>query len=905
MASNKKEISNLENELSQKDRLIEEMMNEFQPDQNQQSLNHKISESHLVINLKKQYKELKKENERLQKENENVKKNIKNTKLNEITNENIVLNEQIEKFKILYEHLQNQNMSIEQSVHEYNIMKEALSKQDYIILNFQENLTKKDEEIKTLTNHINTITKQKDDKTEIITKLKQKLKYQYQVNEKLTQRKDNIKGSDVYISMKNNYEKSLQKLRKDLAFYKDSNAKNEKIIRDLKSHNTNRNNNHNNLNETHSYSRSIISSSNPNPRVQNDSGEQNAKMMLLQSKYLEEKGEKEKLQKTVLDLEDQLSKARKTETKVILTNEFNHEVKTPITITDYEYFNDFAMNEFVYILLKNLEANKIDMSIIESRVLTDENLTLLSSQDTYKEFISTTANSLIDILNIQQEKDQRDVHSFIKTFLYSNYISNKHADKAKNPNEFRNKMLSLFDNINFYALEQKQELNRILAIKIQPIKEEMIKLFHYFDENDVGYITFTTLKKVMEETKLKFKNDALEYFIYIMKDFNEEDRFLNELKYENLLKIIDEIHLDPNENIHDDDEEGIGKEKEDGAIEITNEEYLNKVKEIIEKMCKVLKKTHKNLDDYFLKAISKSIKDYKAIQLISVVDILKHEFNIELSHLEIFCLFTKIKPGDSMSKEEDDNNIEEIIDYDKLKREVNEYMKNNEIKDDDDKVDTTKKVKKSNNNNMSNKKEGSFLPQTNKRMNNDLRRSEENYKTRLTYSEAMEKSKQSKEKEDSDNPKDLLNTHMKINKISFERFVFPVHCMMKLSTNGKKFNRFLDVEIFRHLLIQNSVLIYTDALMKFLNSDKLLFNEGRVNIDYLKFILSGQKGIRDNKVNDFMMYKEYQGTFKGKGELAEEKEGSEKRKKLQEEMFGDDGDEIEEIKKNNDDINFI
>ena len=77
MASNKKEISNLENELSQKDRLIEEMMNEFQPDQNQQSLNYKISESHLVINLKKQYKELKKENERLQKENENVKKNIK------------------------------------------------------------------------------------------------------------------------------------------------------------------------------------------------------------------------------------------------------------------------------------------------------------------------------------------------------------------------------------------------------------------------------------------------------------------------------------------------------------------------------------------------------------------------------------------------------------------------------------------------------------------------------------------------------------------------------------------------------------------------------------------------------------------------------------------------------------
>ena len=77
------------------------------------------------------------------------------------------------------------------------------------------------------------------------------------------------------------------------------------------------------------------------------------------------------------------------------------------------------------------------------------------------------------------------------------------------------------------------------------------------------------------------------------------------------------------------------------------------------------------------------------------------------------------------------------------------------------------------------------------------------------------------------------------------------------------------------------------------------------NIYDNEIFFSGYKNIRDNKVNDFMMYKEYQGTFKGKGELAEEKEGSEKRKKLQEEMFGDDSDEIEEIKKNNDDINFI
>ena len=132
--------------------------------------------------------------------------------------------------------------------------------------------------------------------------------------------------------------------------------------------------------------------------------------------------------------------------------------------------------------------------------------------------------------------------------------------------------------------------------------------------------------------------------------------------------------------------------------------------------------------------------------------------------------------------------------------------------------------------------------------------------------------------------------------------------MMKLTTNGRKFNRYVDIEIFKHLLMQNSLLIYTDSLMKFLSKEQLLYNDSRVNLDYLKFILSGQKGIRDNKVNDFMLYKPLKDAAKEENDNSSDDKKSEKKKDvsmfeesesmrmLQKEIYGDDDGEIEEIK---------
>ena len=821
----KKEISNLENEAIQKDKILETIMNDSSIPYS------KISEMQFVINLKKQYKDLKKENERTIKDLETIKKDVKNIKIVELISENQSLSKQIENLKNLYKNSIYQNQNLQENVQDVNNMKDALSKQDFMLINFQENNQKMMEAIKDLNYEIEKLKRQKDNKVDMINKLKQKLKYQHQINERLIMKRDNIQATDEYLSTKNKFEAKLQKIRKDLAFYKDSNSKNEKILKELKQFQKDK---EDLLANTFQQNSRMIISSNPYPDIQPfPQKENNAKLLLLQSRFQEEKTEREKLEKEVIELKTKIATAKRPETQVILQNSPSSNIITrPITVKNYEYMSNNKLTEFIYVLLKNLEANKIDMSIIESRILNKENLDLIKDKSNYKKFISTISNGLIEILKVRQEKDQIDIHSCIKTLLYNNYISKN----STNPDDFKTKFLHLFTNICFYSIEQRQELNKIIAIKMSPIKEKFIELLKIFDEDNKGYISFTSLKKIMEELELKLKKDVLEYFIYTMKVIQEEGTYLYDLKYSNLIKILEETTFDPNENI--DDIEGNEKEDDD-AIEITNEEYLNKVKDIISRICKNLILNKKNPDDVFLKIISKSITDYKAIRLVFLVELLKKEFKIDLSNIEIFCLFTKIKIGNSRDT---DNDIDEIVDYTKLKKEIENYMKNQPKKD----------IRKSN-----------------------------QVQNKLNYSEKHDKATEKVKEKSAETFKNILLEFMKKHKFTFERFIFPVHCMMKLSTNGKVFNRFLEMQLFKHFLYQNGILVTASDVANYLTHDKLLLSGDLINIDYLKFLLAGRKGIRDNIINEFMSYKPI---IKN-----EQKDNDEKKENnLEKDFFGDD-----------------
>ena len=92
-------------------------------------------------------------------------------------------------------------------------------------------------------------------------------------------------------------------------------------------------------------------------------------------------------------------------------------------------------------------------------------------------------------------------------------------------------------------------------------------------------------------------------------------------------------------------------------------------------------------------------------------------------------------------------------------------------------------------------------------------------------------------------------------KFTFERFIFPVHCMMKLASNNKNFNRYLDVEFFKHFLYQNGILVQSINLMEYIGNNKLLYNNEKINIDYLKYLINeNDKQSKEYKKSDFMLY---------------------------------------------------
>ena len=827
----KREITNLENELLQKEKIIENMINESQMNSNTFA---KASEMNLVINVKRQYKDLKREYEKNIQSLEQAKKDIKNIRLNDLVTENKNLSNKIEKYKNMYYANEFQKNKMQKNVQDINVMKQALTKQDEMLHSYQENCQKMELEILNLNEDIDKLQTQKSKKDDIYNKLKKKLKLQKQLNEKLTLIRDNIQNTEIFCIMKNEYEQKLQKLRKDLAYYRDSNTRNEQLVKEAEKFRQKRLIEEQKQ-EDSSFIPRKIQASNPSPISEtNNISEEEAKkkITLLQNLYGEEKNEVQKLRKTIEELNQKIQNSKIVEPKIILTKSYSAtNIQKPSDSIDYAYFSDGDLKEFIYILVKNLEANKIDMSILESRVLNDEILELLKDKNNYKEFITQVGNNLIEILKVKNENDQIDIHSFIKTFLYNNYI----GLEKQVPEEFKAKLLALFTNINFYSLEQRQELNKIISAKLINKKGKLIELLSYFDEKENGYITFTKMNKILEKLKISFKNEVKEYFFYVLKNFPDEGNFLKDLKYDNILKILDDTPIDPNEQEEDEIEEKDKENKKDNndddAIEITNEEYLSKVKDIIERICEVLNNSKKNIDDYFLKIVSNSITDYRAIRLIKLVDVLKKEFNIDLTNIEIFCLFTKVKPNLTSSKDADD--IEEIIDYDKLKEEIENQLKqplNKKNKDKGkDKEKSTKAVS------LSSK------PMTNEKIN---------------YSDILEHAPYENEKNAKRNNFDkILRDFMKKHRFSFERFIFPVHCMMKLTTDGKKFNRYLDIEFFKHFLYQNGINVQSYELYEFIQDNKFLYNDEKINIDYLKYIIEG-KGGKNVKENDFIMYKQ-------------------------------------------------
>ena len=161
----------------------------------------------------------------------------------------------------------------------------------------------------------------------------------------------------------------------------------------------------------------------------------------------------------------------------------------------------------------------------------------------------------------------------------------------------------------------------------------------------------------------------------------------------------------------------------------------------------------------------------------------------------------------------------------------------------------------------------------------------------------MHRKKKKKLKKKNNFPK-ILRDFMKKHSFSFERFVFPVHCMMKLANNGKRFNRYLDIDFFKHFLYQNGLNIQTYDLIDFVKDNKILYNNEKINIDYLKFIIEGDKDDLGLKESDFILYKQNIEKKPDRPEAAKIRQNKKKEVKKDENPFEEsDSDSVKMIQK--------
>ena len=119
--------------------------------------NEKCLHTNLINKLKKQYNDLKKEFENKDNDLYLLKKNIKNSRLNELIVENSIILQELNKLKNLYNHQikESDNLNIKKKT--IKEIETNISKQHYIIMNLQENLTKSNEENSNLKNENSTL----------------------------------------------------------------------------------------------------------------------------------------------------------------------------------------------------------------------------------------------------------------------------------------------------------------------------------------------------------------------------------------------------------------------------------------------------------------------------------------------------------------------------------------------------------------------------------------------------------------------------------------------------------------------------------------------------------------------------------------------------------------------------
>ena len=671
--------------------------------------------------IKKDYNNIQMEYAKRKKSINSLKEEKKISKDEELEMKNKALIEQINKLNYLYFNVLQKLIEYEESMKNIKKLKESKLKNEYILLELEYKYNHVLEEINKRNKTIEELKYALSKKTSQLKQSQKNLEYYFQLNQKLLIDAENIYMSPKFLALKNDYETKINENKKKLEFYKEENYKKDKIILEFNCGNKNINELYNSINnhdikEKNCYFKNAQKLS-KEYFIKNKESKQNKEIISLKNKIniLQEKiGKLNKIineykgnerchkryrsnyhskkdKKINFNNDDNLNKKNKSNLDNLIIQKISTNdivIENMKEDENIDFMSNLNMNEFLYVLKKCFEAQYIQTDDIKTKILNAETFNILKSnqKNKYNNFINTVSENLFKLIKVVKNKDKSDILSFVKTFLFNNYIEN-----GKNIEEFQKLFWNSFKDMIIYDknMEEKymKKLGKYFKDKLDKLKNE----FEFIDFNNKGNISFIALKKVLEKLKINLKNDVLEYMIFFMKwssinNINNVNNYsLKDLNYKNLLDKISsviksntELDIDSNSNLSEIEKNNFegafnGNITDDNSlIEITTEEYNEKIALIMNTISsEIMKKCNKNTEEYINKLFEKYITTddigHQIIELTKLVEEIKNSLFIELNQIDIFCLYSRFQINENNNKNA--NNVE-VIDFKSFKNEI-------------------------------------------------------------------------------------------------------------------------------------------------------------------------------------------------------------------------------------------
>ena len=724
------EINEIKNELDKKQKIlssvnkeIEELIkenkeeSEFNMEQN--PLNEPFNEQGKYSLIKKMKNKIKEAEKGLSEEilrNKNLRKDKKFTKFNELEIEKKIINEQNNKIQSLIENSLEMKSNHDKELYQNGIFNNGLESQKTIIYNFMKKFQNLAEEEKKLQDEIAKYEKiiNKTSNRVNIVKLKQ-ISLQNQ-NKKLTKEREEFKNKNKNKENLDNFH-LLEELKKRL-----SDAKNDYKYNKLKHKKTNEKliNIKKNLNENIKQYKRV---ENRSPLLEENNKindgyiikENNEEYInKLKAVYQENRDKENELEKYLFLYQEAIQKMNNGENiniedirnnilriinKVDMNNNKANSLNMDFVLSENNpYFSNIEGNEplstgkfnneqfgqFTYILFKNFEAKKIDYDKAQKHIISPLiNFYQINKNDSDSNLIQEKLSSKFAeiILNVLKSNNGKD-KSMLKIYFNAIYCDQMITSEETNDNSDKmdlisNYFLSLFNYIHIYEEKEESDIIKRLKskynsqlVKLQKLIKEYISKNKDKKENN-NYISIKEIKYILDNNNdAKIRGKYIEFIIYYMKQFDDENSSLFDLNVERIENILEEP-LENDGNINKNDINNNPTESNESGEEVIPSVFDKNIHDVLLIIKQIMKNENKNLREIFVDSIVKITKpNTDIITLDSFADELNKR-KIKLNYLQMSCFNYRYCINEDLHAleidkiEEDINNLKdgEIYEY--------------------------------------------------------------------------------------------------------------------------------------------------------------------------------------------------------------------------------------------------